>query len=55
MVFLLGALKAILVKLASQEAIEFLIIWAADIAVKSTNTTYDDELLAKIKDLLGRK
>lgn len=55
MVIILAALKAILIKLASQEAIEFLILWGADIAVKSTKTTYDDELLSKIKELLGKK
>lgn len=55
MPFLLAALKAILIKLASQEAIEFLLIWAAEIAAKSTKTHYDDELVDKVKELLGRK
>jgi hypothetical protein len=55
MPFLLAALKAILIKLATQEAIEFLLVWLAEIASKSTKTTYDDELVDKIKELLGRK
>lgn len=55
MTFILAALKAILIKLATQEAIEYLILWAADIAVKSTKTDYDDQLIKKIKELLGKK
>lgn len=50
---LLTALKAILTKLvlaiASEKVLAWLLFWVVDMIVKSTKTTKDDEFAAKIK------
>ncbi len=53
-ILLLGMLKGVLIKLATQAFIEYLIVWAAEIGAKSTKTPYDDELVAKVKSALGQ-
>jgi hypothetical protein len=45
-------LKGYLVKLATKEFIEFVILEVADAAVKSTKTEADDKWLAKVKDVV---
>lgn len=47
-------LGAILVKFATQEFLEFLLIFVAEIIAKSTNTPHDDEFVAKVKQTLGK-
>lgn len=44
-------LKGIIVKMASKAFLEWLLFWVADMLVKSTKTTKDDEFLAKLKEL----
>lgn len=46
-----NVLKGILVKMASEKFIRWLIFWGGEIAVESTKTKKDDEFLAKIKSL----
>jgi len=50
---LLAALRAIFMKLiaavATKAMIEWLLFWAAELAVKSTKTTKDDEFLNKLR------
>ncbi len=55
MSMVLSVLLGMLAKLVSAEFIEFSVIKLAEILVKRTDTTYDDEFLAKIKELLGKK
>ena len=51
----LGALSAIAVKLASQAFVEYVLVFAAEILAKQTQTPYDDEFVRKVKDLLAVK
>lgn len=44
-----GAIGSILARALTAKMIEDLLFWAAGIAVKSTKTEYDDQLLEKIK------
>jgi|TARA_R110000765_G_scaffold88064_3_gene168480 hypothetical protein len=48
-----AVLKGIIVKLATKAFLEWLLFWVAEMIVKSTKTTKDDEFLAKIKELTG--
>ena len=52
---ILTALMNMVAKILTSEFIEFAIIKFAEALVKRTTTTYDDEFLAKIKELLGKK
>lgn len=56
MPMLLGLVKStlgsMLVKLATQKMLEWLLLWAAEMAVKSTKTPHDDKLLEKVKEAL---
>lgn len=52
---ILSALLAMLAKIMTAEFIEFAVIKLAEALVKRTDTNYDDEFLAKIKELLNRK
>ena len=48
---LFNVLKGMLVKMASQSFLQWLLFWVAEIIVKSTKTTKDDEFIAKLKSL----
>lgn len=52
---LLSALLGMVGKILTAEFIEFAIVRFAEILAKRTATTYDDEFVAKIKELLGKK
>lgn len=52
---LMSAVLGIIEKLATQEFVEFMVIRAAEIWAKRTPPTYDDEVVAKIKEILDRK
>lgn len=51
----LAGMKAILTKLilsmASEKVLEWLLFWVVDMIVKSTETTKDDEFAQKIKQV----
>lgn len=51
----LAGMKAILTKLilsmASEKVLEWLLFWVVDMIVKSTETTKDDEFAQKIKSV----
>ena len=49
---ILSVLKGIIVKLASKVFLEWLIFWVAEMLVESTETTKDDEFLAKMKEII---
>lgn len=51
----LSALLSIVGKLVSSEVIEFLVIKAAEILAKKTDNTHDDEIVAKLSEVLKRK
>ena len=46
-------LKGIVVKMASEAFLRWLLFWVATMIVESTKTTKDDEFLAKVKELHG--
>lgn len=50
-----GALLSIVGKLVTSEFIEAILIHCAEILVKKTDNTHDDEIVAKAKEILGRK
>jgi hypothetical protein len=52
--FLLTSALAMLRKLATQQLFEHIVISVAEAGVKSTKTTWDDELVGKIKAALGK-
>lgn len=52
---IISALLGMAAKIMTSEFVEFVIIKCAEILVTKTSTTYDDEFLAKVKDLLNRK
>ena len=50
---LVNVLKGIVLKLASEAFLQWALFWAAEMLVKSTKTTKDDEFLKKVKELTG--
>tara|TARA_R110000765_G_scaffold221532_1_gene325458 strand:- start:402 stop:572 length:171 start_codon:yes stop_codon:yes gene_type:complete len=52
---LVHVLKGIVLKMASQAFLEWVLFWAAGLVVESTKTTKDDEFLAKLKELYKEK
>ncbi|MGB0943659.1 MAG: hypothetical protein ACPGUE_14710 [Marinomonas sp.] len=46
-----NVLKSILLKMASEKFLYWLLFWVGDIVVKSTKTPKDDEFLAKLKQI----
>lgn len=59
MPMLIGLLKSMLTgwagKLLTTSALEWLVLWAGEMLVKSTKTPHDDEFFYKLKELLGKK
>lgn len=51
---LLSALVSMVTRLVTSEFIEFAILKGAEALVKRTSTSYDDEFLAKIEELLDK-
>jgi hypothetical protein len=49
---LVNLLKGYVIKLASKEFIEWVLLEIADAAVKATKTPHDDKWLAKIKEVI---
>lgn len=47
-----GTLGSMAAKLMTGAMVEWLVLWAAEIAVKSTRTTHDDKLLERVKEAL---
>jgi len=52
---LLSTLGSWALRLASEEFVEWALLWAAEQAVKSTKTTKDDEWFNKIKETIQER
>lgn len=48
---IVNVLKNILLKTLSEKFFEWVFFWGAEMLVKSTKTTKDDEFLAKVKEI----
>lgn len=52
---LFSVLKKILLKMAGEKFLYWLLFWLGDIIVKSTKTTKDDEFLNQLKEITKDK
>lgn len=52
---IIAALMGMVSKILTAGFVEFVIVKCAEILVSKTSTPYDDEFLAKIKELLNSK
>lgn len=52
---LFSVLKKILLKMAGEKFLFWLLFWLGDIIVKSTKTTKDDEFLNQLKEITKDK
>ena len=48
---LLKTLKTILLKVAGEKLITWMLFWSAQLLVESTKTKHDDVFLAKVKEI----
>ena len=46
---------SMLIKMATQSMLEWVLLWVADMIVESTKTPHDDRLLKQIKEALNAK
>lgn len=46
---------SIITRLVTSEMIEYLIVLAAEALSRKTDNKYDDEIVAKVKEVLSRK
>lgn len=55
----IGMVKSMLIgwgsKLLTAAALEWLVLWAGEMLVKSTKTPHDDEFFYKLKELISGK